>query len=143
MQVWIDADACPRSVMQCIKDLQTQFGFGVTTIASVNHFFDGDDHITVGPEPQATDMAIVNRVASGDLVVTQDWGLAALVMAKGASAISPDGRIYQPDKIEFMLEQRNVLARYRRSGGRTKGPAPRTIQDDERFRFNFLKLVSE
>lgn len=142
MVVWVDADACPRSVLQYLRAAEARYGYLLRTIASQNHCLDLPGHITVDPEPQATDMAIINRVQSGDLVVTQDWGLAAVVLAKGARALSPGGEIYRMDRMDFMLEQRNQLARFRRSGGRTKGPAARTKGDDQRFQAALHQLMS-
>ena len=77
----------------------------------------------------------------GDIVVTQDWGLAAVILGKGGLAIAPSGLIYTSERMPFMLEQRNVLARHRRGGGRTRGPAARTEADDLRFQQAFIKLL--
>lgn len=143
MVIWVDADACPRACLGILRLLQQSFGYALWTVASQNHFFDQESHITVGPESQATDMAIVNRMRPGDLVVTQDWGLAALVLAKGGQALSPSGHIYRPEKMDLLLEQRAALARFRHGGGRTKGPPARTVADDERFRASLLQLLSQ
>jgi uncharacterized protein YaiI (UPF0178 family) len=72
-------------------------------------------------------------VEAGDIAITQDWGLAAVVLGKGARCLSPMGREFHPDKIEFLLEEREVKSKFRRSGGRTKGPKKRTFADDQRF----------
>lgn len=140
MVVWVDADACPRSVLLHLRSVKDEYGYQLWTVASQNHCFDQPGHITVDPEPQATDMAIINRMQSGDLVVTQDWGLAAVVLAKGGKSLSPSGLIYQAERMDLMLEQRNALARFRRSGGRTKGPAARNKADDQRFQ-SALRLL--
>jgi len=84
---------------------------------------------------------VVNNTSRGDIVVTQDWGLAALVLGKGAFAISPSGRIFSEDNIDFLLEERSLKAKFRRAGGRTKGPSARTREDDRRFQESFLLLV--
>jgi len=141
LKVWVDADACPRSVMHFLKTNRAELGYDLVTISTTNHLLDVENHITVDPGPQAVDLAIANRVQQGDIVVTQDWGLAAVVLGKKARAIAPSGLVYTTEKIPFMLEQRNLLARYRRGGGRTKGPAARTGADDERFRWAFLRLL--
>lgn len=143
MVVWVDADACPKAVLQFLREAKAELGYELQTVASQNHFFDQPDHITVGPESQATDLAIVNRMRRSDVVVTQDWGLAALVLAKGGKAISPVGSIYRAEKMTLMLEQRNAMARFRRGGGRTKGPAARTMTDDRNFQQAFRQLFSE
>ncbi len=106
-------------------------------MASVNHVVENwgpwHRHVVVGPEPQATDLALANRARPGDVVVTQDWGLAALVLGRGCRAVSPGGYTYRPETIGFLLEEREIKARYRRGGGRTKGPRPRGAGDEARF----------
>ena len=142
LQVIIDADACPKSCLKITQKLAKVYSFEVITIASFNHQIENPRHITVGDEPQATDIAVINLCCPGDIVVTQDWGLAAMVLAKKAMAISPHGKIFQPDQMELLLEERNLLARFRKGGGRTKGPAKRTKDEDERFEQNLEKLLT-
>lgn len=143
MKVLIDADACPRGVMDIVRRMQKAYGYELVTISSFNHVHDGVNHITVGDGDQATDMALINRTSRGDIVVTQDWGLAALVLGKGAKAIDPGGRIHANDKMDFLLEERHMKAKFRRGGGRTKGPSARTPADDERFAKAFLMVLNE
>lgn len=141
MQVLVDADACPRGAMDTIRRLQTIYGYRIVTISSYNHVFDGADHITVGGESQAADIAVINRVNTGDIVVTQDWGLAAMVLGKAGRPIDPRGRIFTEKNIDLLLEERHLKAKYRRSGGRTKGPKARTAEDEERFKEAFCSLL--
>ncbi len=131
MRVLVDADACP--VLAIIRRLCADAGVPVTTVSSFRHEIDGPDHIMVGPEKEAADMAIINRTGRGDLVITQDWGLASLVLAKGAHALSPWGHIFRDDEMEGRLAQRAMNARLRRGGVRLPGPAKRTRADDEAF----------
>jgi hypothetical protein len=128
-------------VLKYLIQVESEFGYRLRTVASQNHYFDQPGHITVGPEPQATDMAIINRLDKHDVVITQDWGLAALVLAKGGKAISPSGLVYRAERMPFMLEQRNLLARYRRGGGHVKGPSARTEGDDLNFQQAFQRLL--
>lgn len=86
-------------------------------------------------------MKIANIASSGDVVVTQDYGLAALVLAKGAAAISPWGKVYRSETIDFLLEEREVKARVRRGGGKTKGPSKRSSGDNTNFRKNLLQIL--
>jgi uncharacterized protein YaiI (UPF0178 family) len=143
LKVIIDADACPKSCLLIAQKLAPVYSYEVITIASFNHQIENPHHITVGNEPQATDIAVINRCRPGDIVITQDWGLAAMVLAKKASAISPHGKIFKPEQMELLLEERNLLARFRKGGGRTKGPAKRTKDEDEMFERNFIKLLKE
>ena len=143
LHVIIDADACPKSCLRIVQKLAPVYSYEVITIASFNHLIENPHHITVGNEPQAADIAVINHCRPDDIVVTQDWGLAAMVLAKKASAISPNGRIYEAEQMESLLEERNLLAKFRKGGGRTKGPAKRTKNEDEKFESNFVKLLKE
>jgi hypothetical protein len=102
-------------------------------VASFNHNIESDHHFVVGNDSQEADMKIMNLTEAGDVVVTGDWGLAAVVLGKGAKCLSPTGREFRPEKMEFLLEEREMKARFRRGGGRTKGPKKRTPGDDQRF----------
>ena len=142
MDVLIDADACPRNVLQIVQRLQSKYEYGLVTVSSFNHVIGATNHITVGNESQAADIALINRVRSGDILVTQDYGLAAMALGKKAAAISPHGRIYSEETIDFLLEERNLKSRLRRGGVKTKGPTARSAEDDRRFEKNFEKLLS-
>ena len=139
----VDADACPRSVLGILRRLQREYGYRLTTVASFNHNIQGADHVMVGDGADEADLAILNRTRKGDIVVTQDWGLAALVLGRGGQALSPWGHEYQSDRIDFMLDERYQKAKVRRAGLRTKGPAKRTPEDDLRFERNFRRLLDE
>jgi uncharacterized protein YaiI (UPF0178 family) len=142
-KILLDADAIPRSVKALTAELAGDFGWEMVTVASFKHNIEGEHrHITVGAEPQAADLALLNNTRKGDIVITQDWGLAALVLAKGAQALSPWGRVYREEKMDFLLEERHLKAKVRRSGGRTRGPAPRRPEDDLRFKNALEKLLS-
>lgn len=143
MKIIVDADACPKNVLQICSQTAREFTVPLHTVASFNHNIVSDHHTTVGNGPQETDLAVVNMTAGGDIVVTQDWGLAALALGKGAAAISPGGRIFKQDTIDFLLEEREVKARLRRGGGRTRGPRKRTAQNDGRFAAGLRRLIKE
>ena len=134
MKIIIDADACPKPALQICMNLGRQYDVAVWTVASFNHNILSDNHITVGSSAQEADIKIINLTEAGDIVITQDWGLAAMVLGKKASSVNPMGREYQPATIDFMLEEREIKAKLRRGGSRTKGPSKRTAEDDERFR---------
>ncbi len=142
MRIIVDADATPRTCLKIVIELAAQYDWEVTTVASINHRIDSPDHRVVGDEPQAADLAVMNLARAGDVVVTQDHGLAAMVLSKGTTALAPSGLIYENDRMTLMLEERNELARWRRGGGRTKGPAPRSPQDDRQFRASLSKLLT-
>jgi uncharacterized protein YaiI (UPF0178 family) len=97
--------------------------------------------MTVGGTSQETDMKVVNLTEPGDVVVTQDWGLASMVLAKRAFCLSPAGIEFRPEKMDFLLEEREIKAKFRRGGGRTKGPGKRTPEDDSRFAATLGKML--
>lgn len=123
--------------------LAEKFNLELITVASFNHRISNENHLIVGDESQAADIAVANLTKPGDIVITQDWGLAALIIGKKARAISPRGRIYSPEQIDLLLEERNLLAKYRNSGGRTKGPSKHSKVDDRIFEANLVKLIQE
>ncbi|MFZ5825684.1 MAG: YaiI/YqxD family protein [Bacillota bacterium] len=139
MRVLVDADACP--VLPAIRRLCAEAGVPVITVASFRHEIAGENHIMVGPEPQAADMAIINRTARGDVVVTQDWGLAGLALAKGAYALSPWGHQFRDEEMDGRFAQRALHARLRRGGVRLPGPRRRTAADDEAFERSLRSLL--
>ena len=141
MKILIDADACPRSALQISMRLGQKYDIQVWTVASFNHDIESDHPIVVGDDFQEADMKIMNLTEAGDVVVTGDWGLAAMVMGKGAKCLSPMGREFRPEKIGFLLEEREVKAKFRRGGGRTKGPRRRTSGDDRRFELYLEKIL--
>ncbi len=142
MKILVDADACPRPVLEICLRLGEKHNIPVWTVASFDHSIESDHHFVVGNGPQEADMKIMNLTESGDVVVTGDWGLAAVVLGKGAKCLSPTGKEFRPDKMEFLLEEREVKARFRRGGGRTKGPKKRTSGDDERFESCLEQILS-
>jgi len=133
MKIIVDADACPKGVLQICLKLGQAYAVPVWTVASFNHQVHSDHHVVVGNNPQEADIKVVNLTEAQDIVVTQDWGLGAMVLGKGAYALTPVGREFRAETIEFMLEEREVKAKLRRAGGRTKGPRKRTKEDDLRF----------
>lgn len=144
-RVVIDADACPRGAAQTVRRHQAAHGYAVVTVASINHVVEDwgpwHEHVVVGPEGQASDIAIANRARAGDVVVTQDWGLAALLLGRGCRVISPTGYTFRSETIGLLLEERHVKAKVRRAGGRTRGPKPREAADDRRFEAAFLRAL--
>jgi len=141
MKILVDADACPRPVLQICMILGRKYNIPVWTVASFNHEIGSDHHLVVGDDFQEADMKIMNLTATGDVVITGDWGLAAMVLGKGARCLSPMGREFHAEKIGFLLEEREVKAKFRRGGGRTKGPKKRISEDDQRFESCLEKIL--
>jgi uncharacterized protein YaiI (UPF0178 family) len=141
MKIIVDADATPKKALAICRKAAKEFGVSLVTVANFNHRIESGHHVVTGDAPQEADLQVINLAARGDLVVTQDWGLAAVVLGKGAAALSPTGRVYQEETIDFLLEERNMKAKHRRGGGRTRGPKKRTTADDHRFEQNLYRLL--
>ncbi|MDR3592969.1 MAG: DUF188 domain-containing protein [Negativicutes bacterium] len=142
MKILVDADACPKTVLQACMQLGQKHAVPVWTVASFNHNIVSDNHVVVGSASQEADLKVVNLTSAGDIVITQDWGLAAMILGRHARCLSPDGREFLPDKIEFLLEEREVKAKLRRGGGRTKGPKKRTVADDLKFAVGLERILA-
>jgi len=97
--------------------------------------------VTVAKQADSVDFALMGLLTRDDVVVTQDFGLAAMVLGKGARAVNQNGLIYTNDNIDKLLMERHIGAKVRRGGGRTKGPAKRTKEDNERFETAFVKML--
>ena len=98
----------------------------------------------IGAGADAVDIALINLCRQGDIVVTQDYGVAALALGKGARAIHQSGRRYTDENIDGLLMERHLAKKARRSGKHhLKGPAKRTEEDDRRFAESFEQLVLE
>lgn len=143
MKILVDADACPRSALKSCLTVGQKYGIPVWTVASFNHNITSDHHVVVGNDSQEADIKLINLTKAGDVIVTQDWGLAAMVLGKGARCLSPVGREYRPERIEFLLEEREIKAKTRRAGGRTRGPKKRTTEDDEHFEACLLRIIEQ
>ena len=143
IRILVDADACP--VKQIIVKLAKQNNTPVTMLTDTSHeLSDGYSRIiTVDKQADSVDYALMGLLTREDIVVTQDFGLAAMVIGKGARAVNQNGLVFTDANIDALLMERHIGARVRRSGGRTKGPAKRTKEDDEKFESALMKLLKE
>jgi uncharacterized protein YaiI (UPF0178 family) len=101
----------------------------------------GAETIVIDKGADSADFALVNRTHQGDIVITQDYGLASMCLAKGARVLHQDGWEYTIYNIDALLLQRHESRKYRASGGRTKGPKKRTNAQDQAFCAAFEKLL--
>ncbi|TGE31599.1 DUF188 domain-containing protein [Desulfosporosinus sp. Sb-LF] len=141
MKIIVDADACPRAVLQLCMKLAREFDLPVWTVASFNHSIESDHHVVVGNASQEADIRVMNLALAGDVAVTQDWGLAAMLLGKGVKCLNPGGREFSSTTIEFLLEEREAKAKFRRGGGRTKGPKKRLLEDDQQFEASLRNIL--
>ena len=143
MKIIIDADACPKPVLAVCKAAGEKYNIEVCTVSSFNHNIDNRQHVSVDTNSQEADLKVFNLTKSHDIVVTQDWGLAALILSKNAYCLSPTGVEYDSQKMDFLLEEREIKAKVRRGGGRTKGPRKRQAEDDARFAAELERLLQQ
>ena len=145
MMIWVDADACPvvRQVERAAKDR----GIPVTLVCDTNHALRSDYStiLVVDAGADSADFALVNRVAPGDLVVTQDYGVAAMALGKGARAIHQSGREFTEDNIGGLLMDRYLSAAARRASVKhhLRGPSKRTSADDAAFSNGLERLLEQ
>ncbi|KGP74800.1 hypothetical protein JT05_13760 [Desulfosporosinus sp. Tol-M] len=142
MKIIVDADACPRAVLQICLRIARDYAIPVWTVASFNHNIKSDHHVVVGNASQEADIRVMNLALEGDVAVTQDWGLAAMLLGKGVRCLTPDGQEFSAQSIAFLLEEREVKAKFRRGGGRTKGPKKRRLEDDRQFESCLQKILN-
>lgn len=145
MRILVDADACP--VVRIVEETARRHGVPVTLLCDTNHmlYSEYSEVKIIGAGADAVDFALVNLCSRGDVVVTQDYGVAAMALGRGAHAIHQSGMRYTDDNIDRLLMERHLAkkARMARSKHHLKGPKKRTAEDDERFRQAFDRLILE
>lgn len=143
MKIYVDADACP--VTRIVERVASEFKIDVVLFCDTNHILKSEysEIIVVGSGSDAADIALINRCESGDIVVTQDYGVAALALGKKAYAIHQNGKVFTDDNIEFLLMDRHLAKKQRMSSSKNhiKGPKKRTKKDDDNFEKSFRNLV--
>ncbi len=139
----VDADACP--VKEIIVSIAKRKGLPVVMIMDTSHELDDgySTTITVDKARDSADMALINMVRSQDIVVTQDYGLAALALSKSAKVLNQNGLVYTNGNIDQLLMDRFMGQKVRRGGGRPRGPRKRTRDDDARFIRSFESLIGQ
>ncbi|WP_409300440.1 YaiI/YqxD family protein [Peribacillus sp. SCS-155] len=145
MKVYVDADACP--VKDIIISEASDFEIQVILVTSFSHFSNAEQPsgvktIYVDSGADAADYRIVKLVEKGDIIVTQDYGLASLGLAKGIIVLHHKGFRYTNENIDQLLQTRYLSAMARKGGQRTKGPKPFTAEDREQFRNLFKEVIS-
>ena len=142
MQIFVDADACP--VVAIIEKIAKENSVPATLLFDTNHFLTSAySEVVVGAGADAVDYKLISICHKGDIVVSQDYGVAAMALGKGAYAIHQSGKWYTDDNIDQMLMERHLSKKARRSSRKchVKGPKKRTEEDDERFAQSFEKML--
>ena len=142
----IDADGCP--VVRAACRIAHSLGVGCTVVCDTAHIFRSEElfgadvHI-VSQGADSADLYIVNHVGKESVVITQDYGLAAMCLAKNADVIDQNGRIYNNENISGLLEGRAANKKLLRSGKHPKGAPKRKAEQDKAFEASFIKLLKE
>lgn len=133
MKIIIDADACP--VVDIAVGTAKKRNLECILVCDNTHFIqkDGAETIIVDKGADSADCRIANLTEKGDVVITQDYGLAALVLGKSGKSLNQNGLIYSDTNIENLLFTRFIGKKERMAGNRTKGPKKRTPQNDADF----------
>ena len=161
MQIFVDADACP--VVGIVETIAEKYNISTTLLCDTNHilYSDYSEVIVVGAGADAVDYKLISICHKGDVVVSQDYGVAAMVLGKGAYAIHQSGKWYTNENIDQMLMERHLNKKARRSSHKNhmKGctmsgghrfctdrsgngdTRKRTEEDDVRFAQSFEKLI--
>ena len=141
MTILIDADGCP--VVNLALKIAGKYSIPCIILCDTSHVFEkpGAITITVSKGNDSVDFALVNMVHARDIVITQDYGLAAMCLARNAVPINQNGMVYTDENIGALLQERHNSKKVRMAGGRMKGPTKRTPQQDEAFQNAFIKLL--
>ena len=141
MKVLIDADACP--VVDIAVKLCRKYQITCILLCDTAHTVhkEGASTLVFDKGADSVDFALVNRVCPGDIVITQDYGLASMCLAKNARVLHQDGWAYTEYNIQALLFQRHESKKHRMAGGRIKGPAKRKSLQDDAFRTAFQQLL--
>ena len=142
MKIFIDGDGCP--VIDITIKIAKENNIECILLTDTSHSFNKDvQTITVSKGADSVDFALVNMLNKGDIVVTQDYGLAAMCLAKNAISLNQNGIIYTNENIDSMLFTRYLSKKIRMAGGRTKGPSKRHSENDVLFEKALLKLMKK
>ena len=144
LRVLVDADACP--VRAEIAHAARKFGAEALYFANTAQLFDAGPSgrvVEVGDGRDSADFAMVTECREGDIAVTDDLGLASMLLPKGAAVLSSRGRQFSADEMPLLLGQRHAAKKARRAGKRTRGPAPLTLANRQRFIRTLADLLHE
>ncbi|MFC7685064.1 YaiI/YqxD family protein [Ureibacillus sp. GCM10028918] len=143
LQLLIDADACP--VIDLALSISSRYEMKTILFCDTSHRIERENAITimVPKGADSVDFKLVNAINKYDIVITQDYGLAAMCLAKGAFVVDQNGREMTSDNIDQLLAFRYESAKIRRSGGRTKGPKKRTEKNNISFANKFQQICEQ
>jgi len=144
VQIWVDADACPRAIKEILYRAAERRRVPTILVANTRLATPASAFIRTMRVPRGFDVAdreIVDQVQAGDVVVTADIPLAAVVVARGARAIDPRGVLYSADNVQERLAVRNLMDHLRATGVETGGPAAWSASDTRAFANQLDRLL--
>ena len=141
MRIIVDGDACPG--ISIIENIAKKYNLELIVFCDINHYIylEYGEVKVVDSGFQSVDMYVINISKEKDIVISQDYGVAAIALGKEAYVINPKGYYYNEENIDRLLEERHMSQKIRRAGGRTNNPKKRTKEDDLRLEKNLIKLI--
>lgn len=141
MRIVIDGDACP--VKEITIEVAKQNDIEVIIFFDTAHVYQ-NDYATVkffDKGADSVDFAIISEVKKDDIIITNDYGLAGMILAKGCKALTAFGLEINNFNIEQLLGQRYINQQARKAKVRTKGPKKRTLEDDMKYEQQLIKII--
>ncbi|HOK48536.1 MAG TPA: DUF188 domain-containing protein [Sedimentibacter sp.] len=144
MRIIIDGDACPQKVREICEKAARDFGVGLIIVSDIDHYIESDfEVIVVEQGRESVDYKIVQIFKKGDILITQDYGLASLLLDKATAIIHTSGFFINKNNIDTLLQSRYISERIRKQGGKSKGPTKRRKEQDEAFKKCLYKVLRE
>ena len=143
MRIIVDADACPG--IPLITEVARKYNLELLLYADDSHNIESDyGKVIVSSKGfQSVDIVISNDIKKGDILITQDFGLAVIGLSKKANVIHTKGMIYTDDNIDGLLFERHLNSKLRKKRVHTKGPKKRTKEDDIKLIGSLEKIIKE
>lgn len=142
MRIIIDGDACPQSVLKICERTAKKYEIDLKIVVDTDHLIKSDfEVITVEKGNDAVDYKIVEIFQSKDILVTQDYGLASLVLPKAKGIVHTSGFEITAYNIEILLQARYISQRIRKTGGKTRGPSKRSKEQDREFEKILVRII--
>lgn len=144
MRIIIDGDACPQKAREICENAAREFGVGLIIVSDIDHYIVSDFEVLVVEQGRdSVDYKIVQIFKQGDILVTQDYGLASLVLGKARAIIHTAGFFINKNNMDSLLQSRYISERIRKQGGKTKGPSKRRKEQDDNFKKCLYKVLRE
>lgn len=143
MKILIDGDGCP--VIDLTINIAKKFNIDVIIMCDTAHIFnkEGAKTMIFSKGTDSVDFALINLVKKDDIVISQDYGLAAMAINKAYYVINQNGLIYTNDNIDRLLYSRHISKKIRKSGGRVKGPKKRSNEDNINFENTLIGICKK